>query len=554
MLSWYRYAVAAAAVAGAAQPVLAQRARGAATASTPPVSEVTQQIIEAPVRFLSDDLLEGRAPGRRGGDLAARYLASEFASLGLKAGAPDGSFYQWVSLTGATSDVSVVVGTQRGTLVLDPGSDVVAWPERADSVTSLDADIVFAGYGIQAAQWDWDDYKGSPQTGRIVMVLPGEPRTADSTAFRGKALTIHGVWQRKLDEAARAGAVGVLLVHRPEDVPFGWAAVRNTWSGEHLLADRPPTQSLRFGAWISSEAARRIVEATGKDYALLLRRAESPQFSPVQVGARAAVDVHSRVRRFRAPNVIARLDGSDPTGRTEAVVLTAHYDHLGMGRAEGGDSTYNGAVDNASGVGALLGTAAALAHAATPPRRTVVFLATTASETARLGAAAYLAQPTIPLNRTAAVLGIDMGNVWGPTQDVVALGSELSTLGEWVAPSALAESLRVVPDPGPQSGDLYHTELLSFARAGVPVLLLRAGPTYVDRDPGWGPEQVRAYLSERYHRPLDGVRSDFDFRGLLQQTRFLTRLAWSLAEAADYPDWRADAEFRAAGQLLRRMP
>ncbi len=545
-------ALATAATLAAPLPVLGQRARAAPPG--PPTDAITQQIIEAPVRFLADDLLEGRAPGTRGGDLAARYLTSEFASLGLKPGAPDGSFYQWVSLTGLTSDVSVVIGTPRGTLMLDPGNDVVAWPERADSLTSLDADIVFAGYGIQAPEWGWDDYKGSPQIGRIVMVLPGEPRTADSTMFRGNALTIHGVWQRKLDEAARAGAVGVLLVHRPEDVPFGWAAVRNTWSGEHLLADRPPTQSLRFAAWISSEAARRIVEATGKDYALLLRRAEFPAFSPVEVGARAAVDIHSRVRHFRAPNVIAWLDGRDSTGRGEAVVVTGHYDHLGIGRPEGGDSIYNGAVDNASGVGVLLATAGALARAPAPPRRTVVFLATTAAETGRLGAATYVAQPSIPLSRTAATLGVDMGNVWGPTLDVAALGADMSALENWVASAARAESLRVAPDPNPQAGDLYHSDLLIFARAGVPVMLLRAGPTYADRDPGWGAEQWRAYLSQRYHRPSDGIRSDFDFRGLVQEARFLTRLTWSLAESADYPDWHADAEFRAAGQLLRRVP
>jgi Zn-dependent M28 family amino/carboxypeptidase len=552
MLSLSRCAVLAAALGGAAQPVVAQRTREVSTA--PSAGTVTQQLIEAQVRFLADDLLEGRAPGTRGGDLAARYLASEFAGLGLKPGAPDGSFYQWVSLAGLTSEGSIVVGAQRSTLVLEPGSDVVAWPERVDSATTLDADLVFAGYGVSAPEWGWDDYKGRAQTGRIVVVLPSEPRGADSAAFRGRALTVHGLWQRKLDEAARMGAVGVLLVHAADEVPLTWAAVRNTWGGEHLLPDRPPTQSLRFAAWISSEAARRIVEATGKDYALLLRRAASPDFRPVELGARAAVDLHSQLRHFRAPNVIARLDGADSTGRAEAVVVTAHYDHLGSGRLEGTDSIFNGAVDNASGVALLLATATALARAPGPPTRSVVWLAATAAEAGGLGAATYVTQPAFPLNRTAAVLGVDGGNVWGPTSDIVGLGAELSTLGDWMAAAAQAESLAVAPDPNPQLGDLYRSDLLAFAQAGVPVVLLQPGPTYVDRDANWGREQWRAYLSDRYHRPGDGVRPDFDYRGLVQQARVLTRLAWSLAETLRFPDWYPDAEFRAAGQLRRRMP
>ena len=536
MLILRRLVLLAAVTAAAARPAPAQRNRGAAPAATaPPVAVLTQQIIEAPIRFLADDLLEGRAPGTRGGDIAARYLVSQFAGLGLKPAAPDGSFYQWVSLAGLTSDVSLVVGARGATLVLEPGSDVVAWPERADSVTTLDADLVFAGYGISAPAWQWDDYKGNAQTGKIVVVLPSEPLDLDSAAFRGRALTEYGLWQAKLDQAARMGAVGVLLVHSPSDVPLNWEAVRNTWSGEHLLLDRPPTQSLRFAAWISAEAARRIVEVTGKDYAALLRRAESPDFQPINLGARAAVDLHSRVRRFRAPNVIARLDGADSIGRGEAVVVTAHYDHLGRGRPEGVDSICNGAVDDASGVGVVLAVAAALARAPAPPRRSVVWLVTTAAEAGGLGAATYVTQPAFPLNRTVAVLGVDRGNVWGPTKDVVSLGSELSSLGDWVGEAARAESLSVAPDPNPQQGDLYRSDLLAFVRGRVPVGLLQPGPTYTDREPNWGREQWRAYLSDRYHRPGDGVRPDFDYRGLVQQARVLTRLVWSLAESARVP-------------------
>lgn len=495
--------------------------------------------------------MEGRAPGTRGGDLAARYLASQFAGLGLKPGAPDGSFYQWVSLVGLTTETSVVIGAQRRTLVLEPGTEIVAWPERADPVTTLDAEIVFAGYGVNAPEWGWDDYKGAAQTGRIVMVLPNEPGQGDSTLFRGNALTSYGLWTHKLEQAARMGAAGVLLVHTPQAVPLPWAAVQSTWSGERLLLDRPPMHSLRFAAWITSDVARHIVEATGKDYTLLLQRARLPDFRPVDVGARAAVDLRSRVRRFRSPNVIARQDGADSLRRGDIVLLTAHYDHLGTWASEGTDSIYNGAVDNASGLGLLLATATALTRAGGTPRRSVVFVATTAAEAGGLGAATYLAQPSAPLDRTVAVVNLDRANVWGPTRDIVALGAELSTLGDWVAAAARAESLQVAPDPWPQLGDLYRSDQLAFARAGIPVVLLRSGLHFPEKDPGFGAAQWRAYLDDRHHRPTDHVRPDFDYRGMVQQARLLTRLVWSLAEATDFPTWLPGAEFRPAGQRLR---
>jgi len=537
----------------------AQRARpeaGPPDRLAPGLAAITPQLIEAPLRLLADDLMEGRAPGTRGGDLAARYLASQFAGLALKPGAPDGSFYQWVALVGLTAEVSVVVGAQRQTLVLEPATEIVAWPERAESLTTLDAEIVFAGFGITAPEWNWDDYEGAAQTGRIVMVLPGEPEAGarDWMASQGDALSPYGLWSYKLAQAARMGAAGVLLVHTPQAEPLPWTAIRSAWSGERVLLDRPPTQSLRFAAWITADAARRIVEATGKDYGLLLQRARLPDFRPLDVGARAAVDIRSRVRRFRSPNVIARLDGADSLSRAEAVVATAHYDHLGVRPSEGADSTHNGAVDNASGVSLLLAAATALARAAGPPRRSVVFVATTGSEAGALGATTYVSQPAVPLGRTAAAVNLDRANVWGPTRDVAALGGALSTLGDWVAAAARAESLEVAPDPTPQFGDFYRLDQIAFARAGIPAILLRSGIQYVEKGSAWGRQRWQAYFNEGYHRPSDQVRPDFDYRGLVQLARVLSRLMWSLAESADFPAWRPGVEFRQAGLRLRPPP
>ncbi len=534
------------------RPLAAQRPRvePPATGISQALSGLNPQMLEAQVRFLADDMLEGRGAGSRGGDLAARYLAAQFAALGLKPGAPDGSFYQWVSLAGATPEASIVIGAQRRTLVLEDGTDYVAWPERADSVITLDGEIAFAAYGITAPEWGWDDYQGTPQTGRIVMVLPNEPGLHDSTIFRGSAFTSYGTWTYKLEQASRMGAVGVLLVYSPEAVPVPWAAVRNSWSGEHLLPDRPPLQSLRFAAWITADAARRIVEATGKDYGLLVRRADSREFRPVELGARGAVDLRSRLRRFRSPNVLARLEGTDSLGRREAVVVTAHYDHLGVRRSAGADSIYNGAVDNASGLGVLLAAATTLARAGAALRRTVLFVAPTASESGWLGTQAYLAQPAVPLDRTVAVINLDGANLWGPTRDASAPGTEWSTLGDWFSSAARAESLQVRRDPHPELGEFYWTDQLWFARAGVPALLLRAGTQYLDV-PGAAADPWLKYLSERYHRPSDHVRPEFNYGGAMQQARLLVRLIWSLASSAEFPTWLPGSEFRAAGQRLR---
>jgi Zn-dependent M28 family amino/carboxypeptidase len=543
------------AVMAAPAPARAQRPARQTPGAAPldaALASLTPDLLAAPLRFLADDLLEGRAPGTRGGELAARYLASQFAALGLHPAAPDGSFYQWVSLVGLQSDVSFVVGAQGRTLVLRNGTEIVAWPERADSVITLDAEIVFAGYGIAAPEWDWDDYKGTAQTGRVVMVLAGEPTLDDTTLFRGQALTSYGLWQHKIEQAARMGAAGVIVVWAPGSSPLSWEAVRRSWSGEHLLLDRPAQHSLRFAAWMTQETAQRLVEATGKDYGLLLRRAALRAFRPVDIGARVAADLRSRVRRFRAPNVVARLEGADSLGRQETVVLAAHYDHLGLGLPEAGDSIYNGAVDNASGVAVLLGAATALSRLPTPPRRSVVFFAPTAEEAGRLGSLTYLAQPAGRLEQTVALISLDQGNVWGAAADIMAIGAEWSTLDSTVRAAARAESLTVSPEPQASLGDFYIGGHFAFAQAGIPAVLLRPGLQFRNRPASFGREAWLNYLAERYHRPSDEVRPDFDFQGLLEQARVVARLAWILGQASEFPSYRPGSEFRAAGQRLRR--
>ena len=511
----------------------------------------TAREVRAHLRFLSDDVLRGRAPGTPGGDAAALYLATQFELMGLEPAAPNGSFFQPVEMLGITSEPSIVVGVRRTTTTLRHLDDFVAWPEQPSPSVTVDADVVFAGYGVRAASWAWDDFKGTSQRGKILLVLMNDPGLSDSTRFDGEALTYYGSWQYKLEQAAREGALGVIIVHSDSSSTLPWSAVRNFWSGEQLRADRQSMETLRFGAWITEAAARDMVAATGRDFDLLVRRAQSPEFSPIPLDAHAVVHLRNSVRHIESNNVIARIAGRDSLRAREAVIVSAHYDHLGVGRPVDGDSIFNGALDNASGVSALLTAAAGFSAAGAQPARSIIFLATTAGESAFLGAAAYVADPAVPLEHTAALINVNRLNLLGATRDAAALGAEQSDLATYFRSAALAQALEPVGDPNPAAGRFYRSDQVVFARAGVPVLSLVSGSLFVGREAGWGLGQERAYLASRYHQPSDEFSGDFDYTGALQQVRLLMRLTWDLAGTREFPSWNRDSEYRPAGEQLK---
>ncbi len=510
----------------------------------------TTRTVDAHIKFLADDLLEGRAPGTRGAAIAARYIQSRFEEAGIQPGAPDGTFFQQVRLVGVTPSPSLVVGVARRTMVLQYLEDFVAWPQGPDRSMIADGEIVFVGYGIDAPAWSWDDYKLEPLTGKILLMLVNDPGLRDSSVFNGPAMTYYGSWTYKLEQAARLGAAGALLIHTNESATYPWTVVQNSWSGQQIQIEGQAPQTLRFGAWITERAARQIVRAAGIDYDLMVRRAARPDFHPVTLNAHAVIDIASRVRRFTSMNVIGRLE-TDHGDDEEIVVLTAHYDSRGIGTALNGDSIYNGAEDNASGVAGLLATAASLAAAGPPPNRSIYFVATTAKESGLLGATAFIRSPPVPLARIAAAINLDRANVRGATRDVVMLGGELSTLGKLAAAVARAEGLTLLADPNPETGGFFNSDHFPFARAGVPVLSLGVGRDFVNRPPDWGRTEAEKYLANRYHQPSDEYDPNFRYEGLIQQVALMTRLAWTLAGDLAFPIWNEDAEFRQAGGRLR---
>jgi Zn-dependent M28 family amino/carboxypeptidase len=517
----------------------------------PALTTPSAAAIQAHLRFLSGDLLQGRAPGTAGGDLAAAYLATQFELMGLEPGAPDGSYFQPFDLVGSTPQPSLVIGVRRLTTTLEPLSEFVAWPVRAEPSLAVDGELVFVGYGIDAPEWGWDDYRGSSLTGKVALVLANDPGLTDSSRFHGSASTYYGRWTYKLEQAARMGAVGAILVHTDESVGLPWSAIRNAHSGEHLQPDAPVRETLRFGAWITSDAAREILAGTGRDFDLLVGRAQRPDFRPISLDAHVVLRIRSGVRHFQTSNVVARLPGSDPVRNREAVLFTAHYDHLGARYAVDGDSIYNGAVDNASGVAALLAVAAGLKETGVPPQRSILFLATSAAEAGHLGAQAYVGDPPVPLEWTVAMINLDRANLRGATVDAVALGAAHSSLAGYFERAAQAEGLQSAPDPDAAAGRFFWSDHLPFARAGVTMLSLVSGTRYLGQAPEWGLEEQRAYVAQRYHQPGDEFRGDFDYAGALQQVRLLVRLGWELANTADFPAWSRESEYRPAGEQLR---
>jgi len=515
----------------------------AAAAQRSAAIPVDTAAMDAHVRFLASDLLEGRAPATRGGRLAAEYIATQFQALGLEPAGAKGTYFQPVALVGMTPDPTFSWGKPAGAVdTLAYREAFVAWGERPEADIAVSGEVVFVGYGIRAPEWQWDDYKGVDLHGKVLLMLVNDPGLVDSTVFLGKILTYYGRWTYKLEEAARQGAAGAILIHTTESATYPWEVVRGSWSVEQFKLDQPHSPSIAFAGWVTEGSARAAIQKAGLNLDSLTRAAARRDFHPVATGVVASVRIHSTLRRVESENVAARLPGRDPRLASQAVLITAHWDHKGIGPAIRGDSIYNGAEDNASGVAAILGAAKALTQL---PRtaRSILFIATTAEESGLLGSEAYVQQPLVPLGQTAAVLNLDVTNVRGPTRDISALGMDRSTLGPIFQMAARAESLTVESQPDVR-GSFFRSDHFPFARSGVPALSIKPGGDFVGRPKEWGVEQENTYNQDRYHQPSDEYKPSFRFDGMAQQVRVTVRAARAIANDPAFPHWLPSSEFQ----------
>jgi Zn-dependent M28 family amino/carboxypeptidase len=552
MRGWMRW-LAAAALAGGAG---CGAGTGAGTSAAPGVqaaeAAITGEGLLRDIRELASDRFQGRAVATAGEDSAVAYIARRFREMGLAPGMPDGGYLQRVPLIGTTSWVDASVRVGGTALPWRQLEEMVTWSHRPDSLVTVDASqIVFVGYGVVAPELGWDDFKGVDVRGRTVVMLIGDPPVPDPrdttrldpAAFRGPAMTYYGRWTYKYDVAAERGASAVLLVHQTGPAGYPWSVVQSNVRERFEVEGARPHVPVE--GWIQLETARALFAAGGHDFAALERAARTREFRPVALGGTAGFRVHNAVRRVESRNVVARIDGSDPAVRGEAVLFTAHWDSFGIGRPIGGDSIYNGALDDASGVAWMLATAGAYRMMQPSPRRTLVFVAFTAEEQGLLGARWYATHPIIPLDRTLADINMDAMNPWGRTRSLVSLGYGQTSLEALLARHAARQGRRVVPDPEPEKGYFYRADHLELARGGVPALsFLFPGTDYVNPDPGYG-ERVRgAYIQNDYHKPSDEVKPDWDMAGIVDDTRLLFGVGLEVANGDAWPTWAPGSEFR----------
>jgi Zn-dependent M28 family amino/carboxypeptidase len=521
----------------------------------PSASGINEATLKGHIRFLSDDLLEGRGTGARGGEIAAKYIAAQLEALGAKGAGADGSFFQPVSLVGVKADpnTTLTISGANGSETFKFADDFVAFTGAQTESVDVDADLVFVGYGIEAPEQRWNDYKGdaTDYRGKILVMLVNDPpaTTQEPNLFGGKALTYYGRWTYKYEEAARRGAAGVILLHTDQSAGYPWSVVRTSngsWRFDIARAQNDTTPFLQFRSWVTDDAARRMMKLAGQDLDALRTKAATRDFQPVKLGLKGKLNLKSEVKRVAAPNVVGVIEGSDPQLRNEYVVYSAHWDHLGIGAPnKNGDTIYNGALDNASGVAVVLAIAETIAR--TPPsqrpKRSSLFLFPTAEEQGLLGAEWYAKHPVVPIEKTAANVNLDSMNVLGPTQDFIPLGAERSTLKGVVELVAKEMGLRVSPDARPEQGSFFRSDHFPFAKAGVPSISLKEGNDYVGHSKEWGEEQFKAYNTAHYHQPSDEMRDSWDYRGMIQEAEIALAIGRRISDMPEKPRFNLGDEF-----------
>jgi Zn-dependent M28 family amino/carboxypeptidase len=514
----------------------------------PPSTDIDETAFRDHVRVLASDDFEGRKPGTPGEEKTVAYLVEQFRKLGLKPGNGE-SFLQQVPMieSVAGADVSLSIAGRNGTLALAYGRDMVIWSKRGSPQAELRrSELVFVGYGIVAPEYDWNDYAGIDVHGKTLVVLANDPGYAakDPRVFKGGAMTYYGRWAYKIEEAARQGASGVLLIHDSEAVGYGWNVVQNTWSGAQLglaTADGGAGRAAIEG-WIQKDAARALFTAAGLDFAAAAGAAGHAGFKAVALGLRADATLHNTVRQFTSANVIAQLPGGGR--RREYVVYAAHWDHLGRDLSRPGHNIFNGAIDNASGVSGLLTLAQSFVRTKPIADRSIVFLALTGGEAGLLGSEYYVENPVFPLRDTAAVLNLDTLHIGGPTRDVTVFGAGNTDLEEYARAVALLEGREITPEPMPERGFYYQSDDFTFAKDGVPVLYAKGGFDDTARGPVWGRARLDDYMVHRYRQPSDQYSPDWDVRGALDDLKLYYDVGNRVAHSRRFPRWYPNSEFR----------
>ena len=519
---------------------------------------ITAAAIAGPIRFLASDLLEGRGAATRGDALARAYIASEFEALGLQPAGPNGGWEQPFDIIGMKGEVPATWNFKAGgkELALRFRDEFIAFTGvQQDSCGFPAAEVVFAGYAMQAPEYKWDDFKGADLRGKVLLILNNDPDW-DAKLFAGKTRLYYGRWDYKYDSAARTGAAAAIIIHTRPSAGYPWQVVRSSWTNEQFdLPDDGRTPRLQVRAWVTEDAARRLVALAGKNLDKLVQSAHKSDFKPVPLGITTGLRIRNTLSRKRTANVLGLLPGSDPALREQVVIYSAHHDHLGIGAPDStGDDIYNGALDNASGVAQMLAIAHGYRALAEPPRRSVLFLAVGTEESGLLGSEYYSHHPTFPSGRIAANVNIDGIDIWGRSRDLTLVGFGKSSLDGIAEAVAARQSRRIVADQFPDRGYFYRSDQFNFCRIGVPAFYFDSGTDFIDRPAGWGKEQIEAWESRHYHQPSDQFDSTWNLDGAVEDGRALFLCGLAVAQADSLPTWKPGDEFEAARKQALAAP
>ena len=525
-----------------------QSATVSSAAETAANTQITRATLEAPIRFLADDLLEGRGPATRGDALSRLYLSRELQALGYQPGGPDGKWEQPIDVVGVTAKTPPQWSfTGKG------GNVDLEWYDEYMGASGVEtptagfenADVVFIGYGIEAPEYKWDDFKGTDVRGKVVVMLNNDPDW-DDKIFAGKTRLYYGRWVYKFESAARHGAAGVIIIHTPPSAGYPWQVIQSSWSGEQFELPAEGEPHVQFRGWATESAARKLVKAGGQDLDKLIAAAKSRNFKPIPLALKTTFRFENTVTHVKTANVAGLLPGSDARLESEAVILSAHHDHLGIGPPDAtGDKIYNGAEDNASGCAQVLAIARAMAALPERPRRSVLILFLAAEEQGLLGSQYYAKHPTFEPGRIAANVNYDGGSFRGRTKDLTLIGYGKSSLDGLVKALLDKQGRVLVPDQFPDRGYFYRSDQFNFAKIGVPALYFDRGTDVIGKPPGWGRQQQEEWEEHTYHQPSDQVNDQWVFDGMIEDAKIGFYSAWLVAQADAMPSWNKGDEFEA---------
>lgn len=530
--------------------VLSICAVGATRGAAPERATIDEAAFRSHLATLASDEFEGRKPATRGEEKTIAYIREQFAAAGLQPG--NGSeWFQKVPLVEITADPDTTLTFERAgepPQVLKYGDDMVVWTKRVVSESRIAAsDLVFVGYGIVAPEYGWNDYAGVDMHGKTAVILINDPGyvTRDPKLFGGLAMTYHGRWTYKFEEAARQGAAGALIIHDTGPAAYGWDVVNTSWTGPQLDKDSADGNAGRIAleGWIAGTSAEKLFALAGKDLDALKTAATRRGFKPVPLDVRASGGVKNAIRRSNSANVVGLLRGSKRPD--EYVLYAAHWDHLGRSLAFSGDTIFNGAVDNGTGVAGLIALAQLFSHTKPAPERSVIFLAVTAEEAGLLGSAFYADNPIYPLAQTAAVINMDALYAGGRTREIAVVGSGSSELEDYLRDAAKAEDVVLRSEPTPERGFFYRSDHFNFAKKGVPSLYVKLGIEDREHGAAWGQQQADEYIAQRYHKPADEYDAQADFSGAIQDINLLYEVGSRVSRENAWPNWYPGNEFRA---------